>query len=253
MMSKNKSLFAFTILMLIITACSFSPVPAATATPAATNTPAATSTKVPTPTRTPLPTKTPNLAATKQSEEWNAEIQQYFEKGYIGTADGAIKGLDDFSEAWAQMDWYTIWSLDETVTDFVYSAHFKWSNASKTPNPYGCGLVFAIQDDGSDYAVFLNQDSILYLRTKFHRGFNAGKTRGTGKTNIGDASEADIAVIVYNYYSYVLVNGEVVGEYTLPQSDSLEGDLGVSILSGTNKGYGTRCSITDMRLWTPNQ
>jgi hypothetical protein len=70
--------------------------------------------------------------------------------------------------------------------------------------------------------------------------------------NIETPAKADFALIVYDYYSYVIVDGEVVGEYSLPQSDNIEGDLGISILSGTNKGTGTTCEITNMRLWTPN-
>ena len=58
-------------------------------------------------------------------------------------------------------------------------------------------------------------------------------------------------MIVYDHYSYVILNDEVIGEYTLPQSDLIEGALGISILSGTNKDYGTRCEITNAHLWTP--
>jgi hypothetical protein len=238
--------------MLTLNACSMG-VPAATSTPAATETATASPTLTSTPTKTPLPTRTPNLAATQQYQEWEAEIQGYFDKGYIDTADGTIKKLDGFSEAWAQIDWYSTWYLDETAENFVFSAHYEWSSSSKTPNISGCGLVFGIQNDNSDFSVFLDKSQILFLRSEFGHGFRVGKTRGTGTVKIAEPTEADFTLIVYDYYAYVIVNGEVVGEYTLPQSQKIEGDLGVSILSGTNKGYGTRCEMTDMRLWTPNK
>jgi hypothetical protein len=249
---KNKAAFVLIIAALLLNACSFSATPTPTATPSATNTPAPTSTKTPTPTITPLPTRTPNLTATQRTAEWNAEIQKYFEEGYIGTVEGKIKKLPDFAESWAQLDWYTTWNMGETVSNFVLSAHFEWANASKTPNPSGCGIVFAIQEDGGDFSVFLDQKSIIYLHTKYNRGYYVGRTRGSGKVNIETPAKADFALIVYDYYSYVIVDGEVVGEYSLPQSDNIEGDLGISILSGTNKGTGTTCEITNMRLWTPN-
>jgi hypothetical protein len=47
------------------------------------------------------------------------------------------------------------------------------------------------------------------------------------------------------------VDGEVVGEYTLSQSRSLHGNLGLTILSGTNKDFGTRCKMTNLHLWIP--
>jgi hypothetical protein len=31
---------------------------------------------------------------------------------------------------------------------------------------------------------------------------------------------------------------------------STKGDFALSLLSGTNKDYGTRCEISDMILWT---
>ena len=63
--------------------------------------------------------------------------------------------------------------------------------------------------------------------------------------------EADFALIVKGAYAYVLVNEEVVGEYTLAQSKVLRGRLGLSLLSGTNKDYGTRCEMTNLHLWIP--
>jgi len=43
-----------------------------------------------------------------------------------------------------------------------------------------------------------------------------------------------------------------VGEYTLAKSKILRGDVGLSLLSGTNKDFGTRCEMTEIRLWIPN-
>jgi hypothetical protein len=64
--------------------------------------------------------------------------------------------------------------------------------------------------------------------------------------------EADFAIIVNGTYTYVLVNNEVVGEYTLAKSKVLRGDIGLSLLSGTNRGFGTRCEMTDIHVWTPS-
>ena len=64
---------------------------------------------------------------------------------------------------------------------------------------------------------------------------------------------ANFTLIVNGTYAYVLVDGEVVGEYTLSQSKILNGHLGLSLLSGTNKDYGTRCEMTNIHIWTPNK
>ena len=68
---------------------------------------------------------------------------------------------------------------------------------------------------------------------------------------LGENTEADFTLIVKGAYSYVLVNGELVGEYTLSQSRPLYGNVGLTLLSGTNKDYGTRCEMTNLHLWIP--
>ena len=64
--------------------------------------------------------------------------------------------------------------------------------------------------------------------------------------------------MIYNFvtckfFVQSVVDGELIGEYTLSQSKPLRGDLALTVLSGTNKDYGTRCEVTDLRVWTPNE
>jgi hypothetical protein len=33
----------------------------------------------------------------------------------------------------------------------------------------------------------------------------------------------------------------------------LRGRVGLALLSGTNKDFGTRCEMTDLHLWIPNE
>ena len=80
-------------------------------------------------------------------------------------------------------------------------------------------------------------------------------TRGTGRVDFGNPFdqpvEADFTLIVKGTSAYVLVDGELLGEYTLAQSKNLRGGLGLTLLSGTNKDFGTRCEMTDIHVWTP--
>ena len=64
----------------------------------------------------------------------------------------------------------------------------------------------------------------------------------------GNPGEADFTLIVKGHYAYVLVDEAVIGEYTLSQSQPVRGNLGLTILSGTNKDYGTRCNDKPPRL-----
>lgn len=84
-----------------------------------------------------------------------------------------------------------------------------------------------------------------------------GTTRGTGRVQFDNPFdhpvEADLTLIVKGTYAYVLVDDEVVGEYTLSQSKILRGTIGLALLSGTNKDFGTRCEITNLHIWIPNE
>ena len=230
-----------------------------TPVPTLTATETVTPTNTPRPSPTPRPTKTPNLAATQRYEEFNAETQKYFDLNYIDTTEGRIREFDDFGYDWAQLGWYNWVPLGETVTDFYISAHFKWSSAYRNADLSGCGILFAIQDNGDHYAVFLDRNEILFLNADTATSYSrpVGLTRGTKRVKFDNPAdnpvEADFTVIVNGTYTYILVNGEVVGEYTLAQSKILRGDIGLSLLSGTNKDYGTRCEMTNIRLFIPQQ
>jgi len=227
--------------------------PPATGTSLPTATQTLTPTVTPTSTITPRPTRTPNLAATARAEELNAEAQQYFELGYLSSTEGKFEEYDDFNEDWAQLGWYNWWVLPDEAGDFYMKAHFKWSSAYRNADISGCGFVFAIQENNDHYAVFLDRTKILFLDSDSSYSYSrsVGLTSGTGRVqftnNPADQPiEADFAVIVNDAIAYVLVDDEMVGKYTLSQSKILRGNLGLTLLSGTNKDYGTRCEMTDL-------
>ena len=245
------------ILVSVSLACATSqpkPVPTNTLEPSPTVTETVVPTNTPRPSPTPRPTQTPNLAATQRAEELNAKVQEYFEKGYLTTTEGRFRELDDFSYDWAQLGWYRQFPIQDEVGDFFLSAHFKWDSAFKNSDISGCGFVFGVQPNDDHYAVFLDRQKILFLITDNTVGFSrpVSPTRGTGIVKFDYPAEADFTLIAKGAYAYVLVNGEVVGEYTLAQSRSSKGGIGLTVLSGTNKDYGTRCEMTNLHLWLPN-
>jgi hypothetical protein len=185
----------------------------------------------------------------------DAEAQAYYEKGYLSTTDGKFRELDDFSYDWAQLGWYNWLPLPVSASDFFLSAHFKWDSAYRNSDTSGCGFIFSLQENEDHYAVFLDRMEVLFLMTDRSRGVSrpVGLTRGTGTVKFSYPAEADFTLIVKDAYAYVLVNDEVVGEYTLAQSRPMQGGVGLTVLSGTNKDFGTRCEMTSLRLWTPDE
>lgn len=248
---------ALLVLSLVQLACGVGAAePPATETPQPTATQTLTPTVTPTPTYTPRPTRTPNLAATATSEAVHAEVQKYFDLGLLPSTEGRLEKYDDYSDEWAQLGWYQWVILDDRVGDFFLSARFRWSSAYRNADVSGCGFVFAIQENGDHYAVFLDRTQILFLNADSASSYSSfvGLTRGTGRVrfenNPADQPiEADFTIVVKDAYTYVLVDGEIVSEYTLSQSRILTGNLGLTTLSGTNKDFGTRCEMTDIHAW----
>lgn len=255
---QQKSLHSITsfisALLLISLACAAAqPTPASTPEPTATQTTVPTNTPTPTPTL--QPTQTPDLPATQHVEELNAEVQAYFDKGYLTTTDGSIRELEDFSYDWAQLGSYPLLLLQEAASDFFMSGHFKWNSAYQNSDISGCGFIFSLQGNDDHYAVFLDRAKVFFLITDRSLGYSksVGTTRGTGLVKLDTAAEADFTLIVKGNYAYVLVDGEVVGEYTLALSRPMHGNLGLTVLAGTNRDYGTHCEMTNLRLWIPHE
>ncbi len=240
-------------LAVAILACSVG-APAPTATPippTETSIPTDTPTATPLPTNTPKPTATPNVAATQKAEDFQALLQRFVDKGYFESAEGTAKEMDDFKMDWAQINYYKWFTMSkETYGNFVFSGHFKWSSASATPDISGCGVGFGMQENGDHYAVILDKARILFLMGRGSRSYSVGVTRGSGRTNFGNPAEADFALGVNGQKAYVLLNDAFV-EYTLSADQTSAGRFAYTILSGTNRDYGTRCEMTNVMFWTP--
>lgn len=243
--------FMLALAFVSLSCAGLSPVePTATPEPTDTETPVPTPTERPT--KTPKPTSTPDVIATARHEHFQALLNEFDEKGYLTTINGTASDMNPFREDWAQINYYRWWMFDDEIGDFVFSSHFSWSAAHATPDLSGCGLVFGLQENGDHYAVFLDKDRILFLMKRGTYAYNVGRTRGVGTFNYGNPAEADFALVVKGQSAYVWVDG-ITSEYTLSQDQPSVGWFGYTILSGTNKDYGTRCEMTDSILWMPNK
>jgi hypothetical protein len=255
-MKTNRNLLiilAVFVLTLSVLACGLS-APVATPTPTV---PPATDTPLPSPvptntakpTSTPKPTATPDVAATQRVDDFQSLLQSFKEAGYIETSGGEIADLPPFKEEWAQLGWYQWWPYDTVASDFVFKAHFNWSTAMATSDESGCGFIFGLQENRDHYAVFLDKARVLFLMARGSKVYLVGKTKGSGRANFGNPAEADFAVAVKGQSAFVSVDGDVT-EYTLSADQTSRGVYGATLLSGTNKDYGTHCEMTDVMFWT---
>lgn len=215
----------------------------------ATNTPRPEPTATKPPTRTPIPTQTPDILATQAYDEIFAQVQNFMDEGLISTTNGDFIEVDDFRKDFAQIGWLQPFFLDLQVGPFVYMGHIKWSTATSTSDVSGCGIIFAAQEDGRMYGTALDKSRIYFISTDANYYYEVGKTRGTGRLDLGNPAEVDLTMLVSENLAYVYVDGRFIGMYTLSKDKPLNGYFGYGIISGTNKDYGTRCEITNSRIW----
>jgi len=220
-----------------------------TAVAEATHTPEPEPTATKPPTRTPKPTKTPDVLATQAYDEIFAQVQKFRDEGLISSTDGEYIEVDDFRKDFAQIGWLQPYFLDFQVGPFVYMGHVKWSTATATNDVSGCGIIFGAQEDGSMYGTALDKSRIYFISTDARYYYELGKTRGTGRLSLGNPAEVDLTMLVFEKLAYVYVDNSFIGMYTLSQDKPLQGYFGYGIISGTNKDYGTRCEITNSRIW----
>jgi len=257
MLKTRVSIFA--ILALVLTACSTSlfEKPTPTALPATkTPKPSPTPTKTPRPTSTPRPTATPDVVATQAQMELESAIQEFVDKGYIPSTNGELVKLDDYSQEMAKMNYlnFSYTGFDELVQNFVFFGDVSWESAAPVnyPEYSGCGFAHRVTDKDGFYSMLLTNDRVLlsYCDYGFNRCGGLGTTRGSGRLDFDSPASASMSLVVNEDHSYVMVDGAFIGEYTLFKDKLRDpGHVLYSIISGTNRDYGTRCEIKNPQLW----
>jgi hypothetical protein len=190
--------------------------------------------------------------STAQANDMYQLIEKLQQDGDITSNAGQYYKIDDFSGNWAQLNFYQGWATGHKASDFVLRAHTAWESASKTANWYeaGCGFRFREMDGNNHYMIFLALDSNVYLI-----GYVDGNLRQFGRGAAPKINhlkgEADIVLIAQGDHFIYYVNGQKVFDRN-NSALSGEGDLNFSIVSGTNKGFGTKCDITNVELWKLN-
>ena len=188
------------------------------------------------------------VGLTQAASSMYDEIAELAAYDYISSDKGTFIDLGEFSEEWAQINWYSWWKTGLFPTDFVIRADTSWDSASDNANWFnsGCGFVFRAEDNNNHYLVYLGLDGNVYF-TRFYRG--DWKMLGSswyGNVDIPQGSASVMLVVEGDSFTF-FVNGERVR--TQIDSAHKEGDLALTLLSGTNAGYGTRCTMENIELW----
>lgn len=186
--------------------------------------------------------------ATAQAQGMAGTVQSLVDEGVLNDPSGTYYWMEDFNETWAQLGWYQWWSTGLAPTDFVIRAHTEWESASRVANWFesGCGFVFREADEKNHYMIFLALDGNVYLK-----GYVDGVYREFGKEYYGKVEfvkgSADVMLVVEGDTITYYVNGEKVLQRE--NKELKNGNLALTLMSGTNKDYGTRCRMSDIEIW----
>jgi hypothetical protein len=231
----------------------------ATATPtiAPSSTSISTSTPIPTntrpPTRTPRPqTPTPDedQKATSIAADRSSVITELFNQKLLKSGDyDYYYALDGLDENWAQLFWYQWWETGMNAKNFVVQADIQFDSASNIANwpDSGCGFVYNAVDTDNHHITYLGMDGNIYSFRTEKGLFTRLKTGYYGKLKV-PADSAKITLIVEDQWVTFLVNDKKTVHFEdmrLGQG----GDIAFTLVSGTNKDYGTHCVFENVEAW----
>ncbi len=198
------------------------------------------------PTFTHVPTPTVDMTATQQYSDFMAYVQKFRDNRVIPVTGGTYYRLDDFMDMWAQINWYQRSVTNVSTSNFLLRSHIAWESASKTPNPSGCGFIIHEQPNEDHYLLFVSTFGYVYLF-----GSRKGETNYIGQVyhgKISSSGDGDLTLIVQGTQFKVYWNDKYLGALVGYDNMMLSGRLGMSIVSGTNIDYGTRCEMTGIEI-----
>jgi hypothetical protein len=186
--------------------------------------------------------------ATVSAQSMAEVVQGLLNSGVVDTAEGEYHRLPDLDASWAQIDHYDYLLSDYTPADFVARSRVEWKSASDRPDwaRSGCGYVFRLNARGDHYLAYLGLDGRFYLYRRLNDVIErvGSWPYGGGRQPQG---EADIMLVAEGPQMTFYVNGRQV--HSLQDEALSDGYLGYSLISGTNKDFGTNCRMTDGELW----
>jgi hypothetical protein len=248
----------FVLFSMVLASCALpGAAPEVTATPTITQTftPAPTATISLSPTATVAPTRTntstplPNMTATQMYSDFSDTLQELYDAKYITTKEGTYSHLPDFEKSFAKINYYQWYDSKESPTNFVLRSDISWDSASAAADNSGCGFVFHVAEDNENlYFFYVSLKGIVRLNglinDKFTR-FGLG-TYGSAQQK----GQVNLTLIVEGTTYRVLINDKLIKTYEGFAGNLLHGYLAYTVLSGTNKSFGTRCNFTNTILWT---
>jgi hypothetical protein len=193
--------------------------------------------------------KTATAESTSQAQPMADLVEELYESGYLSATDGVYYTLADFDERWAQLGWYQYWRTGHSPTDFVLRADAQWDSASDTANwqDSGCGFVFrGDSKEENHYRVYLGLDGYVYMSGYYNDIYRQLGRSYYGKVDVPSGKANIMLVVEGSQFTFFVNDQRVHSQY---DTAIKSGRLSLTLVSGTNKDFGTRCKMTNIELW----
>lgn len=196
-------------------------------------------------------TATAGVKATAQAYEdgMTGLVKALYEAGKVGSTEGDYYKLDDYARSEAKLNYFFPESLGYEAENFVFSVDLKWVSASMNANwaTSGCGVLYGIQGNGKQAILtYLGLDGFTHTLMGYKDQWPQVAFNRWGKPDL-PKGEARMTVVLWDKHATVYVNDKMSSEYYTPLYKP--GDLGLTVISGTNKDTGTSCLMTDIVLF----
>jgi len=178
---------------------------------------------------------------------FSEKLQVAYDDGVLPTMDGTYHRLEDFDESIAKTNRFYWWDTGYAPENFVIRVDAYWDTASEQTNwdRSGCGFVFGLEDEQNYNRTWLGLDGFVNLKRLVKDDWQWIAKRPNGKLSIPEG-EAEIMMVVFDKRITIYVNGEKeLSEY---DPFYTAGKLALSVHSGTNKGFGTQCKMSNIDL-----
>jgi hypothetical protein len=186
-----------------------------------------------------------------------ADVQDYNQKGYLPFQNGQLYVLDDFSKTSLSTDVFDFTRTRQQAQDFALWADIELESKGSTTYPKytGCGFAYRVQNNSDGSTAILTNDAVRmgYCKGGMRQCELFGTTFGTGEVNVQNKTKTQFSLVVNKDIAYVLVDGILVGQYTLFTTKLLGmGEIYYGVVSNLNDGYWTSCQISNVRVWESN-
>lgn len=204
-----------------------------------------------------VPFQPPESTATQANVQATADLPNYYMKGYLPYQVDQLQTLDDFSKTGSTLHVVDLTRARLQVQDFEVWADIELKTTGSTPtypNYTGCGFAYRVQNNSEGYTAVLTNEAVRM------GACNSGMTQctlfgttygfGTGDVSVPNGSKARFSLAASRDHAWVLVDGVLVGQYSLYTTKLLGmGDLYYAAVSNINAGYSTSCKISNVSVW----